>query len=201
VLAVVEYWRDGNNIHQVLDADSSTAALRTMQFRMVTGASSNVCQFLVFNTAGSVFTASGTTDLVTTQSLGLNRRVAVIAGRILGTELSTWTSGRKEGTATLTGTARSVTGAKQLWLANTGRAQSAPNTNSIYAVELFDGALSDAFLASIKTPADYYAAFYTPRRIWVPVSVAAPTGPTVVAVTPTTIGSTSHRPRYTWTPA
>lgn len=38
------------------------------------------------------------------------------------------------------------------------------------------------------------------RRIWVPVS-AAPAGPTVQALTPTTIGSTSHRPRYTWTPA
>jgi hypothetical protein len=42
---------------------------------------------------------------------------------------------------------------------------------------------------------------FEPRQIIVPVEAAAPTGPTVTAVTPTTIGSTSHRPRYTWTPA
>jgi hypothetical protein len=41
---------------------------------------------------------------------------------------------------------------------------------------------------------------FEPRSLYIPTAEAA-TGPTVLAVTPTTIGSTSHRPRYTWTPA
>jgi hypothetical protein len=45
-----------------------------------------------------------------------------------------------------------------------------------------------------------YRTLLAPRQIYIPTEAAA-SGPTVVAVTPTTIGSTSHRPRYTWTPA
>jgi hypothetical protein len=50
------------------------------------------------------------------------------------------------------------------------------------------------------TVADHPRIIY-PRRRGIVVPVAAASGPTVVALTPTTIGSTSHRPRYTWTPA
>jgi hypothetical protein len=62
---------------------------------------------------------------------------------------------------------------------------------------VWNRALTDAEIASISVnPWRLFA----PRQIIVPY-YEAPTGPTVVAVTPTTIGSTSHRPRYTWTPA
>jgi hypothetical protein len=63
----------------------------------------------------------------------------------------------------------------------------------------FHRALTDSEAASISTVRSAWSLF-APRQIIVPTAEAA-TGPTVLAVTPTTIGSTSHRPRYTWTPA
>jgi hypothetical protein len=67
----------------------------------------------------------------------------------------------------------------------------------IYWVALFNRELLDAeWTALAANPWQ----LFEPRQIYIPTAEAA-TGPTVTALTPTTIGSTSHRPRYTWTPA
>ena len=64
-----------------------------------------------------------------------------------------------------------------------------------------DGVIMPAsWCLKASRPSGAWAALFEPRSIYIPTEVAA-SGPTVTAVTPTTIGSTSHRPRYTWTPA
>lgn len=162
-LAVVDFYASGTANHAILDSDSTTAGLRTFQFRV--DSVLDGVQLTVFNTSGSVFSASGATSLY---DLG----PVVVAGRVRGTELTAWLNGRIDATATLTGTPRSLDATKLLWLANTGRSQTTPNLNDILAAEVFDGAMSDAFLSSIRTPADYYSTLFAPRSIWVPVSAA-----------------------------
>jgi hypothetical protein len=71
-----------------------------------------------------------------------------------------------------------------------------PCGDPIYEVQAWNRALEPGEIP--RRPADMWRLY----RRSVPIAMPeAASGPTVAALTPTTIGSTSHRPRYTWTPA
>lgn len=77
--------------------DDDDGVTRAYQFRLVGGALQ--AELIAFNTGGSAFTAA-------TASLGaaVEDHGCVVIGRVLGSEVKIWATGRAPGTATVTGT-------------------------------------------------------------------------------------------------
>lgn len=176
-------------IQQLVASDSTAIAARALQFRID---STSKPELIVFNTLGTAFSVTGATGVPVDGS------PFVVAGRVRGTELTVWLNGVQIGSATLTGTVRTLTG-KLIHIANDGRSNNSPCTSNLFGAAVFAGAMSDGELQQINRPETYWSSVYAPRRIWVPVSAGAPSLPTLSALTtkPGTLTSTGFTVRVT----
>ena len=163
----------------------------TQIIKMTVGANDNFARIVVRNSSSVLTQAIGTSNV-------RDGTPKVVAGvRYADTDHRIFVNGVQEvlntgGVGNLFGTAATP------YIGNDQQdATTSIFTGGIALVALFREALQPA---QIKSLADNPWQLFEPRQIYIPTAEAA-SGPTVLAVTPTTIGSTSHRPRYTWTPA